>query len=109
MSAMASRGPRFYLDELRHAVLDSRGVTDPALRKAVASGSEGLPSDLAPVIDTIRRHAYKITDEDLAKLKAAGRSEDEIFELTCAAALGVSLYRCERALATLDDRNDKDD
>jgi hypothetical protein len=103
---MASRGPRFYLDELRHAVLDSRGVPDPALREAVASGSESLPADLAPLVDKIRRHAYEITDEDIAALKQAGRSEDEIFALTCAAALGVSLHRCERALATLgDDRS----
>lgn len=100
---MANRGPRFYLDELRHAVLDSRGVTDPALRKQVAAGGTDLPADLAPLVDTIRRHAYKVTDDDIAKVRAAGRSEDEIFELTCAAALGVALHRCERALATLEE------
>jgi len=35
--------------------------------------------------------AYRITDADVAGLKAAGRSEDEIFEVTVAAAVGAAL------------------
>jgi hypothetical protein len=93
-----NRGPRIYLEELRRAVMESSGATDRALRAAVASG-DGVPTDLAPVITKIRANAYKVTDEDIEGLKRAGRSEDEIFELTCAAALGVSLHRCARALA----------
>jgi hypothetical protein len=95
---MANRGPRAYLAELRRAVMESSGATSPALRRQAATGA-GLPADLAPVIDKVRRHAYKITDEDIAALRAAGRSDDEIFELTCAAAVAVSIDRCERAFA----------
>ena len=102
---MANRGPRVYLDELRRAVLGSPGKTSPALREAAASGAD-LPADLAPVIEKIRRHAYKVTDEDIASLRAAGRSEDEIFELTCAAAVGVALHRVERALAAIGSSDD---
>jgi hypothetical protein len=87
-----------YLEELRRAVMESSGATDRALRAAVASGVD-VPADLAPVIAKIRAHAYKVTDEDIEALKKAGRSEDEIFELTCAAALGVSIHRATRALA----------
>jgi hypothetical protein len=96
--AMANRGPRVYLDELRRAVLESDGATPTALRRAVADGRD-IPADLAAVIEKIRRHAYKVTDDDIASLRAAGRSEDEIFELTCAAALGVSMHRRDKAFA----------
>ena len=51
------------------------------------------------MIAKIRANAYKVTDEDIEALKQAGRSEDEIFELTCAAAVGVSIHRASRALA----------
>jgi hypothetical protein len=87
-----------YLEELRRAVMESSGATDRALRAAAASGGD-LPADLAPVIAKIRANAYKVTDEDIAALKKGGRSEDEIFELTIAAALGVSIHRASRALA----------
>ncbi len=95
---MANRGPRAYLDELRRAVFDSKGATPTELRRSAADGTQ-LPADLAPVIDKIRRNAYKVTDEDIAALRAAGRSDDEIFELTCAAAVGVSIHRCDKAFA----------
>jgi hypothetical protein len=95
---MVNRGPRVYLDELRRAVLESKGATTPALRRQAADGRD-LPADLAPVIDKIRRNAYKVTDEDIAALRAGGRSDDEIFELTCAAAVGVAIHRCDKAFA----------
>ena len=98
---MKNRGPRVYLDELRRAVMESSGATDRALRAAAASGND-LPAELAPVIAKIRAHAYKVTDEDIAALQQAGRSDDEIFELTCAAALGVALHRTEKALAAIE-------
>src|SRR5262245_49328092 len=95
---MANRGPRAYLAELRRAVLESDGTTSRELRQQAATGRE-LPADLAPVIDKVRKNAYKVTDEEIAALRQAGRSDDEIFELTCAAAVGVSLDRCRRAMA----------
>ena len=95
---MANRGPRAYLDELRHAVMQSSGVTSLALRAQAATGID-VPAALDAVIQKIRRHAYKITSEDIAELRASGRSDDEIFELTCAAALGVAIDRCDKAFA----------
>lgn len=97
---MANRGPRAYLAELREAVFGSKGASEPARREAVASRSnDGVPDDLVPLIEKIRRHAYKVTDADIAAAKAAGHSEDELFELTCAAALGVAIHRLDRAFA----------
>jgi hypothetical protein len=49
----------------------------------------------------VRRGAYTVTDADVQELKAAGLSEDEIFELTVSTAVGVGLGRLETGLAAL--------
>ena len=40
--------------------------------------------------------AYTVTDADVEALKAAGHSEDEIFEQTVSAAVGAGLLRLRR-------------
>ena len=104
-----------YLDlveRLKDSVLNGRGATDPALRRAVEaraaelSGKAGaaagdIPQDLQEHVDKIALHAYTVTDEDVAALKAAGYSEDAIFEISIAAALGAGVARLERGLSAL--------
>jgi alkylhydroperoxidase family enzyme len=41
----------------------------------------------------VRDQSYRVTDPDIAELRTAGLSEDEIFEVTIAAALGAAC-RC---------------
>ena len=105
------------LDELRHAVLDRRGVTALSVRQAaladaartagVSIGAVGtLPPDLAAYVATVARHAYRVTDAQVAALLAAGHSEDVVFEVTVSAALGAGLARWERGLAALEGAND---
>lgn len=53
-------------DATAAAVLDGPGTTPAALRQAVARGE--APEELRALIDKIRRHAYRVTDEDLAAL-----------------------------------------
>jgi len=62
-------------------------------------GSGG--EDLARYVDTVARHAFKVTDGDVAALQRAGYSDDALFEATVAAALGAALGRLERGLAAL--------
>ncbi|GAB2846048.1 carboxymuconolactone decarboxylase family protein [Lentzea nigeriaca] len=86
---------------LRTAVFKSPGKTDPMARRAAASGD---PSDApwATYAAKVRNSSYQITDTDVADLKSLGLSEDEIFEITVAAAVGGglrSLYAGLRALA----------
>jgi alkylhydroperoxidase family enzyme len=57
---------------------------------------------LAAYLDKVRRRAYTVTDRDVAALKSAGVSEDEIFEQTVAAAIGEGLRRLDAAEAVLD-------
>jgi alkylhydroperoxidase family enzyme len=73
----------------------------PLPQRERGSGGEDVPPALASYIDTVARHAYKLTDDDLAALQRAGNSEDAIFEITVAAALGAALGRLERGLAAL--------
>jgi alkylhydroperoxidase family enzyme len=97
---------------LRQAVLSGPGTTDVALRQAVealAAGAGGrvgaeagpIPEALAGYVDKVVRHAYQVTDEDVARLRQAGYSEDAIFEITVAAALGAGMGRLERGLRAL--------
>jgi alkylhydroperoxidase family enzyme len=49
----------------------------------------------------VRRHAYRVTDADVQRLKDAGFSEDEIFEHTVSAAVAAGLERLEAGLQSL--------
>ena len=55
------------------------------------------PETMAGYLAKVRERAYTITDGDVEALKAAGLSEDEIFEQTVAAAIGEGLRRLDRA------------
>lgn len=70
------------------------------LREA-AQPDRPAPADLAPYLEKVRLHAYKVTDRDVDELKAAGYTEDEIFEHTVSAATAAGLERLEAALGTL--------
>jgi len=60
-----------------------------------------VPPALAAYVDKVARHAYRVTDEDLATLQRAGHSDDALFEVTVSAALGAALGRLQRGLAAL--------
>jgi len=59
------------------------------------------PPELATYIEKVRLHAYRVTDGDVDALKAAGFSEDEIFEHTVSAAVDEGLIRMRAGLAAL--------
>ena len=57
-------------------------------------------------LDVVRRNgrdrSYAVTDADVERLRAAGHSEDEIFEVTVAAAVGAALGSLDAGLRALD-------
>ena len=59
------------------------------------------PTAAEAYLEKVRLHAYRVTDGDVEALKAAGLSEDEIFEATVAAAVGAGLARFDAGLRTL--------
>lgn len=88
------------IEELRSATLDGPGELAPEIRRAAASGGE-LPPDLAAWAAKVRERAYATTDGEFDELLRAGHSEDAIFEVTVAAALGAGLDRFEAAVRAL--------
>ncbi len=86
-----------HFDRLRERVLEGPGRLDPGLRRAVSGRAlDDLPEALRGYVAKIHDHAYRVTDEDVATLLAVGYSEDEVFELTAAAAVGAGMARLER-------------
>ena len=66
--------------------------------RAIVAGMPPAPEVMAPYLDKVRGSAYAVTDADVEELKAAGCSEDEIFEQTVAAAIGEGLRRLDAAM-----------
>lgn len=93
------------LHDLRDRVADGPGELPSIARRAAVSGSD-VPAVAQAYTEKVRRHAYKVVDRDIEELKSAGWSEDEIFELTIATALGAGLYRLEHACRVLQEVRD---
>jgi len=72
-----------------------------ALAGRGAAAGVGLPAALAPYVEKVAKHAYKVVDADIDRLRDAGWSEDAIFELTLAAALGAARVRLDAGLRAL--------
>jgi alkylhydroperoxidase family enzyme len=70
------------------------------LRQA-AQPDRDAPPDFAPYLDKVRRHPYRVTDEDIQALRDAGYSEDVIFEQTVSVAVAAGLKRLETGLGVL--------
>src|SRR5262245_18617889 len=82
-------------------VLGGPGETEPSLRRALAEGGAAVPEDLRALVDTIERAPYKVSDEQIAALRAR-YSEDQIFEIVVAISMGASMRRLKAGLAALE-------
>lgn len=87
-------------DRVLDIVLKGEGESDTEIRQAAAEGTN-LPPDLKELVDKIHRHAYRVSDEDVAKLQAK-YGDDRMFEIVVSAALGASRHRLFAALEALD-------
>jgi hypothetical protein len=82
-------------------ILDGDGRASRAQRRA-AFNNTGLAGPLSTLIDKVARHAYTVTDEDIAAVGATGLSEDQIFEIVVCAAIGQATRQYDAALAALE-------
>ena len=82
-------------------ILDGDGKSSSQQRHAAFRNQE-VPDGARALIEKIAKHAYKVTDEDIAAAKAAGFTEDQIFELAVCAAIGQATRQYENAIAALD-------
>jgi alkylhydroperoxidase family enzyme len=86
-------------DQVLERVIRGPAESDSGIRAAAADG-KGAPADLQPLIDKIHRHAYKVTDEDVARAQAK-YGDDRMFEIVVSAALGASRNRLRAGLKAL--------
>lgn len=82
-------------------ILNGPGVASAGARRA-AFDNRDVDARASGLIGKVARNAWKVTDSDVAGVKTAGISEDEIFELTVCAALGQATRQLEAALEALD-------
>jgi alkylhydroperoxidase family enzyme len=87
-------------DFVRH-ILECRGAAAPDRRAAAAAGT-GLEGQLGVLVDIVHRHAYRVTDDDIAALRAH-HSDDELFEIIVAAAVGAARHRLDAGLRALEE------
>ena len=88
-------------DRVLESVLQGAGESDPAIRNAAANGTS-VPADLQALVDKVHRHAYKVTDDDIARAQAK-YGDDQMFEIVVSAALGASRNRLLVGLKALNE------
>ncbi|WP_167484996.1 hypothetical protein [Nocardia terpenica] len=81
-------------------VLGGEGRAAPDQR-ARAFRNADVPVPLDVLIDKVSTRPTQVTDADFAAARAAGFSEDQIFELVIAAAVGRSARLYDAGLAAL--------
>lgn len=95
----------------RERLLSMAGVTDPALRRAVEGHVASLwgatrepaevPESLRAYLDKLGRHAFKIIDEDVERLRSEGHGDEAIYEITLAGAFGAASAGLEQVFEAL--------
>jgi alkylhydroperoxidase family enzyme len=69
--------------------------------RTAADPGRPVPPATEAYADTVRRHAYRTTDAQVEALLDAGMSQDEVFEVTVAAAVGAGLERLDAGLRAM--------
>ncbi len=85
---------------LQRSVLADPGQTAPKLRQQAANEPAALPSELRAYVEQIHSAAYEITDQQVTALQSV-HSDDEIFEIAIAAAVGKATTQLDHALALM--------
>lgn len=88
------------LETLAAAILQDPGVLPPEVRRTAAF-NEGVPDPFADYVDTIHRHAYRVTDERVSNLSESGTDDDAVFEISIASAYGAARMRLDAGLEAL--------
>jgi alkylhydroperoxidase family enzyme len=82
-------------------ILEGDGTATHVQRRA-AFDNEGLEEPLRTLVRKVVERAHTVTDEDVARARQAGLSEDQVFELVVCAAVGQATRQFEAAVAALE-------
>ena len=81
-------------------VLHGAGKSSPEQRGRAFSNAD-IPQPLESLLGKVAARPAEVTDADFAAAKAAGYTEDQLFEMVVAAAVGQSARQYEAGLAAL--------
>lgn len=93
---------------LEDRILNGAGRASPELR-ARAFRNAGLSPPLDELLGNVATRPTQVTDAEFAAARAAGCSEDELFELVICAAVGQSARLYDAGLAALADAVGEED
>jgi hypothetical protein len=79
----------------------------PADQRVRAFDNAELPEPLRPLLDKVATESAQVADADFAAARAAGFTDDQLFELVICAAVGESTRQYEAGLAALAEANAK--
>ena len=65
---------------LASRILEGEAKASPSERRA-AFNNCGLAKPADALVDKVAKHAYRVTDEDIAAARDSGLSEDQVFEI----------------------------
>ena len=85
---------------LRDRIVNGQGRASAELR-ARAFSNAGLSGPLDVLLGKVATRPTQVTDADFAATRAAGFSDDELFELVICAAVGQSARLYDAGLAAL--------
>lgn len=81
-------------------ILEGPGEAPHSDRRA-AFANRGLSEPVSALVEKVALHAWRVTDEDIAAVRASGLSEDQVFEIAVCTAVGESNRQMDAALAAL--------
>ena len=86
--------------ELTGRILKGKGERTIKQRQAAFDNTD-LPAPLNALIEKVAHEAYKVTDNDIAAVKATGVTEDQLFELVICGAVGQASRQYQTGLTAL--------
>ncbi|WP_410575177.1 hypothetical protein [Amycolatopsis sp. cmx-4-61] len=109
MSTSIDDSHRHRADTLRTAMAGNTGITEPALRTAVAARAAGGPPIAEPYDDLagqIGDASYRVTDAEVDAVRQATGSDKAAFEIVMSACVGAGLARWDAADQVIADTTD---
>jgi alkylhydroperoxidase family enzyme len=67
-----------------------------------AFNHSGLAEPVGTLVDKVARHAYRVSDKDIAAARESGLNEDQVFEIVVCAAIGQATRQYDTAVAALE-------
>jgi hypothetical protein len=96
-------------EAVRAAIAGDTGVTEAALRTAVAARAAGGPPVDAPydtLAERIGAASYRVTDADVEAVRAATGGDRGAFEIVLSACVGAGLARWDAAARAIAEATD---